>query len=123
MHLILAAALWLLPAERFSQATASVAASPAVSVTSLSPPATRPKPDAAERRCIASRRRTERAQQVIADADARLARERQARDTCVTKRACGKVDHALKASEARMKRYAQQLAHYESEARDACAKD
>jgi hypothetical protein len=80
----------------------------------------RTKPTAAEKRCLASRRRVERQNEVIAEADARLAKEQKARASCKTKRACESLDRALKASETRQQRHAKQLAQFESETRKAC---
>ena len=84
-------------------------------------PTVRVKPTAAEKRCLASRRRVERQQEVITQADARIAKERTARQSCKTKRACDSLDRALNASEARHQRHAKQLAQFESEAAKACA--
>lgn len=87
----------------------------------LSVPTARVKPTAAEKRCLASRRRVERQHEVIAQADARIAKERTARESCKTKRACDSLDRALNASETRHLRHAKQLAQFESEAAKACA--
>ncbi len=57
---------------------------------------------------------------MIAEADARLAKEQKARASCKTKRACESLDRALKASETRQQRHAKQLAQFESETRKAC---
>jgi hypothetical protein len=85
-------------------------------------PATRTaKPTSDEKRCKASRRRVERQQEVIAEAQARVDREKAARDTCKTRRSCDSLDRALKASQVRSERHVKQLAHFESEARKACA--
>ena len=84
-------------------------------------PAARARPTAAEKRCLASRRRVERQNEVIAEADARVAKERNARDSCKTKRACDSLDRALKASETRHQRHEKQLALFASEAQKACA--
>ena len=81
----------------------------------------RVKPTAAEKRCLASRRRVERQREVIEQADARIAKERAARESCKTKRACDSLDRALNASETRQRRHAKQLAQFESEAAKACA--
>jgi hypothetical protein len=83
--------------------------------------AARAKPTAAEKRCFASRRRVERQHEVIAEADARLAKERKAREACKTKRACENLDRALKASETRQQRHAKQLEQFDGEAQRACA--
>jgi hypothetical protein len=83
--------------------------------------AARAKPTTAEKRCLASRRRVERQHEVIAEADARLAKERKAREACKTKRACENLDRALNASETRQHRHAKQLEQFESEAQKACA--
>jgi hypothetical protein len=84
-------------------------------------PNVRAKPTAAEKRCLASRRRVERQNEVIAEADARIAKERTAREGCKTKRACENLDRALNASETRRQRHEKQFAQFESEARKACA--
>lgn len=84
-------------------------------------PAARTKPTAAEKRCLASRRRVERQREVIAEADARLAKELKAREACKTKRTCESLDRALKASKTRQQRHEKQLARFESEAQKACA--
>lgn len=81
----------------------------------------RAKPTAAEKRCLASRRRVERQLEVIAQADARIAKERIARESCKTRRACENLDRALNASKTRDQRHAKQLAQLESEALKACA--
>jgi hypothetical protein len=83
-------------------------------------PAARSKPTAAEKRCLASRRRVERQHEVIAETDARTARERKARESCKTKRVCENLDRALRASETRAQRHAKQLAQFEGEAQKAC---
>ena len=82
--------------------------------------ATRERPTAAEKRCIASRRRVERQNEALGEADAREAKERSARASCKTKRACENLDRALKASEVRRERLAKQLAQFETEATKAC---
>jgi len=82
--------------------------------------AARERPTAAEKRCIASRRRVERQNEALVQADERDAKERSARDSCKTKRACENLDRALKASEARRQRLAKQLAQFEAEATKAC---
>ena len=79
------------------------------------------KPTQAEKRCQASRRRVERHQQAIAEADARTARERSARAACKTRRACDRLDRALIAAEARHKRHEKQLSQLDMEAQRACS--
>jgi hypothetical protein len=101
---------------------ASAEGAPATpAMTESTVPTARAKPTAAEKRCLASRRRVERQHEVIAEADARLAKERKARESCKTKRTCDNLDRALKASETRQQRHAKQLEQFESEARKACA--
>jgi len=94
---------------------APVDARPDVSAT------TDARPTSDEKRCKASRRRVERQQEVIAEAQARVEREKAARATCRTKRSCDSLDRALKASQVRSERHAKQLAQFESEAGKACA--
>ena len=84
-------------------------------------PTTTARPTSDEKRCKASRRRVERQQEVIAEAQARVDREKAARATCKTRRACDSLDRALKASEVRSERHAKQLAQFEAEASKACA--
>ena len=79
------------------------------------------RPTAAEKRCLAATRRVDRQKEVIAQAEARTAKERSARDACRTRRQCESLDRALKAAEARRLRYDKQLAHFDAEARSACA--
>jgi len=97
-------------------ALAQVPASPAPAAQ-----APKAKPTSDEKRCIASRRRVERQQAVIAEADARVERDKASREGCKTKRACDSLDRALKASSTRQQRYGKQLAQFESEASKACA--
>ena len=82
--------------------------------------AVRAKPTAAEKRCLASRRRVDRQHEVIAEADARVAKEQKAKASCKTKRACDSLDRALNASQTRHQRHAKQLAQFEGEAQKAC---
>lgn len=79
------------------------------------------RPTAVEKRCMASRRRVERQNEAIVQADARTEKERTARASCTTKRACENLDRALKASEARKQRLAEQLAVFRAEAEKRCA--
>lgn len=83
--------------------------------------AARVKPTAAEKRCLASRRRVDRQHEAIAEADARVAKEQKAKASCKTKRACDSLDRALNASQTRHQRHAKQLAQFEGEAQKACA--
>jgi len=85
------------------------------------PATTNAKPTSDEKRCKASRRRIERQQEVITEAQARVDREKAARATCKTRRSCDSLDRALKASQVRSERHEKQLAHFESEASKACA--
>jgi len=85
------------------------------------PSTTNAKPTSDEKRCKASRRRVERQQEVIAEAQSRVDREKKARETCKSRRACDSLDRALKASQVRSERHAKQLAQFESEADKACA--
>lgn len=75
--------------------------------------------DATTKRCHAAQRRVERQQRVIADLDARIARERGTRERC-EKRACDRIDRALKASQARRVHHERQLRAYEVDANTAC---
>jgi hypothetical protein len=79
------------------------------------------RPDAAAKRCLAARRRVERQKQVTSDVEARIARDSQARERCDSKRSCQRLDRALKASDARRKRYEKQLSQLVVEAHQACA--
>ena len=79
------------------------------------------KPTTEEKRCKASRRRVERQQEVITEANARIERETAARKACKTKRACDSLDRALNAGQTRSQRHAKQLAQFEAEAAKACA--
>jgi hypothetical protein len=75
--------------------------------------------DATTKRCHAAQRRVERQKQVIADLDTRIARERGTRERC-EKRACERIDRALKASQARRVQHERQLRAYEVDASNAC---
>lgn len=77
------------------------------------------KRDAAAKRCQAAQRRIDRQQQVIAELDARIARDRQARERC-ERRACQRLDHSLKAGEARRVHYERQLEQYRRDAATLC---
>lgn len=79
------------------------------------------KPTSEEKRCTASRRRVDRQNEVIAEANARIEREKAARAACKGKRACDSLDRALAAAQTRSQRFAKQLAQFESEASKACA--
>jgi hypothetical protein len=79
------------------------------------------RPDARTKRCQAAQRRVERQKQVIDEVDARIDRERKAREACRTPRQCAGLDRALKASDARKSRHERQLAQYEADANAACA--
>lgn len=81
----------------------------------------RTKPTAAEKRCLASRRRVERQHEATAEAEMRVARERSARESCKSKRVCDNLDRALNASEARRQRHEKRLAQFDAEAKKACA--
>jgi len=118
---MLPSALLLIAILVSSGDTPAQGAPPTSAASPSSVPAARAKPTAAEKRCLASRRRVERQQEVIAEADTRVAKERKARESCKTKRACESLDRALKASETRQQRHAKQLAQFESEAQKACA--
>jgi hypothetical protein len=75
--------------------------------------------DATTKRCHAAQRRVERQKQVIAVLDTRIARERGTRERC-EKRACERIDRALKASQARRVHHERQLRAYEVDASNAC---
>ena len=75
---------------------------------------------AAEKRCLASRRRVERQNEALVQAAAREEKERDARAVCKTKRACENLDRAIKASDVRRERLAKQLAQLEAEATKVC---
>ena len=108
----------LVPSERvLAQGAPASAVSPGTS----SPVVRGAKPTAAQKRCLASKRRVERQNEVIAEADARIVKERKAREGCKTKRACESLDRALNASETRRQRHEKQFAQFESEAQKACA--
>jgi hypothetical protein len=79
------------------------------------------RPDAAAKRCLAAQRRVERQKQVVRDVEARIARDRQARERCESRRTCVRLDRALKASDARRTRLDKQLAQLVIEADQACA--
>jgi hypothetical protein len=79
------------------------------------------RPDALGKRCQAAQRRVERQKQVLAELDARLAKDTEARGRCEGKRACDRADRALKAHAARRSRYEHQLAQYEADAARYCA--
>ena len=100
---------------------AAVTFAQAAQTPPASPATTDARPTSDEKRCKASRRRVERQQEVIAEAQARANREKAARETCKAKRACDSLDRALKASQVRSERHAKQLAQFETEAAKACA--
>ncbi len=102
--------------------SAGALAQGAAATTSVAPAAiAREKPTADQKRCLASRRRAERQHEVIAQADARVAREQKAREACKTKRACESLDRALEASHTRQQRHEKQRVQFQSEASKACA--
>ena len=82
--------------------------------------ASRPRPTAAEKRCIASRRRVERQNEALTQAAAREEKEHDARAVCKTRRACENLDRAIKASDVRRERLAKQLTQLEAEATKVC---
>ena len=114
---LLVIALLVLSGGALAQGTPAPGASGAAESVS----AARTKPTAAQKRCLASRRRVERQNEVIAEADARVVKEQKARETCKSKRACESLDRALKASHTRHQRHEKQLAQFESETQKACA--
>jgi len=108
------ASLTLVALMLSGQADAAPAATPRATIADS-------KPTSEEKRCKASRRRVERQQEVIAEANARIERETAARQSCKTKRACDSLDRALRAGQTRNQRYAKQLAQLEAEAGKACS--
>ena len=112
-----------IPALMFSIAmtVASFALVEEAGAAAVDAAATDARPTSDQKRCKASRRRVERQQEVIAEAQARVDRENAARASCRTKRSCDSLDRALKASQVRSERHAKQLSKFASEAAKACA--
>ena len=101
--------------------TLAIALAQPAPVVAAAPVSTDARPTSDQKRCKASRRRVERQQEVIAEAQARVERDKAARATCKGKRACESLDRALNAARVRSERHAKQLAHFEAEAGKACA--
>ena len=105
-----------------------LAAVVAVAVAALAAPAVAQAPKAAskpslvqaEKRCQAAQRRVERQKTVLADHNARAAKDADARSRCTGKRTCARLDRALVAHDTRRKTYERQLSQYEADARRLC---
>jgi septal ring factor EnvC (AmiA/AmiB activator) len=79
------------------------------------------RPTAEQKRCAAAERRVDRHRESLAQLDARLERQRQAREACASPRACDRVDREIKSEETRRRRIERQLAQFESESEAICA--
>jgi len=77
-------------------------------------------PAASTKPCDNARKKVAREERSLAEAGEAIARAQSARETCVSKRACARLDDAASDGERRRTRHATRLARFREEAAAAC---
>ena len=74
------------------------------------------------RSCAQARKKVAREQRAAAEAAGTLAKDRRARETCVSRSACARYDEAIRDALRRQGRQATRLARFEREVAGACVR-
>ncbi|MFO1314072.1 MAG: hypothetical protein U1F58_00580 [Burkholderiales bacterium] len=77
-------------------------------------------PSAASKPCDNARKKVAREQRALAENADAIAKARRARETCVSKSACARLDDAVADGERRHTRHATRLARFQDEVAQAC---